>query len=338
MAQVDLINEEAAAELMMSGGQSGGGGGSDKLLEYILENATLVATCKHTTEYTIKYYQGVISKQDPNLNLFSRELMTDDYRHSYNDRLTYRPVGEFSDDYTKQYGTMSFLNMAEIEDYLTYFSRVLFRNDKPLYGDADFIYLVGYRTSFQIIPIYSSLFHPSVVKEYVAFVDYRYIPQTSSYIGDYTSKIENKISISHNNIVDVDIEHISRNKKCYDNDGNVVSDQKILDVPIEYIGYTIDYDKVEVEDDEGNIREIADVTKRPTVSEISRGKQSYTYTFYMNDLPTPSLIGNLTMSELNDIFYDYEYKRYAESVPQSYMDNAVITPILPYPSESDVSE
>ena len=81
------------------------------LLKYVLKNAALVCTCRHTAEYSVKYYQGVICNRDPNLILFAKEL--DDTKNA--EQFRCKSIGFINETYLEDYGTVVMLDNTQVE-------------------------------------------------------------------------------------------------------------------------------------------------------------------------------------------------------------------------------
>lgn len=287
----------------------------DSLLKYVLKNAALVCSCQHTTDYSVKYYQGVISNQDPNFDLFAKEL--DDSKNAIQFRCV--NLGFINETYLKNYGMVSVLDNTQIEYYYTYFSRVLFKNDSPLYGDVRIVDTGSYKTYWAAIPVMSAQTAESTIKEFVVYYRERYIPKTASYIGDYTSKLEHTPYTYHDSNLDVDIEKISTSLKFYDVNGNAADYTIVMQIPFDDITYYPVYGE-------------SGITERPTIVEDRRYTTNFDYTFYLNELPNPDMMGDLKMADLSNIFFDYEQQRWAEATPEGYTPDAVRSYILPYPT------
>lgn len=291
------------------------------LLKYVLQNAALVCTCRHTAEYSVKYYQGVICNRDPNLILFAKEL--DDTKNAEQFKCT--KIGFINETYLEDYGTVVMLDNTQVEQYFTYFSRVLFKNDSPLYGDLRIVNTGSYRTRPDFEVIRSDLTSESTIKEIVGYYHDRHIPKTAAYIGDYSSKLEHRV------YTESGIEKISTSSKFYDANGSPVDYTITLQIPFDEITYYPLYEEVEVEI-EGETFKTQDRTKRPTIVEDRRYTTNFSYVFYLNELPNPDMMGNLKMADLSNIFFDYEQQRWAEATPQGYTPDAVRADILPHPT------
>ena len=323
MAQVDLINEEAAAELMMSGGQGGGGGGSDKLLEYILQNATLVATCQHTTDYSVKCYCGIINLQDPNINLFTNQF----YEEYKSEPFTYYEKGYLSNNVSKEgYGVVSVSSILDLtEMYIPYVANMLYKNNNPLFGNLQIGEINVFKPTMYGVPIYNKHIltgeSDERIEKVVTVISEKRIPKSFPYIGDYNITFKHKIKTNSSGFTSID----STNLYIYDSNGNETVTHKIAKAVYDRIYYNVERPQY----DESHF----DMMAIPVLSEFSRHETTAEIGASIHmDIPTPDIMGDLSFSDLSDIYFDYENQKYAEATPSGYTPSCVKSEIIYPPS------
>lgn len=298
------------------------------LLKYVLQNATLVATCQHTTDYSVKVYYGTMSYQDPNATLFSQRF----FPNSASERYGSNPAGFLIANTNKEnYGVVALRMNPELEDFFAYIARILFKKDIPLYGEIELNVASVYRASYKSVNIYENnmFYSPRTIKEVVTVYTERKIPKEVSYIGDYKLKKEHDINPNTgkiNNTYD----------NLYDLNNNIVDPNQIkIQIPYYIKKYSYEFNKISViNPGTGKYVEINDDTERPVVKFVEDVNPTSFYSFAIlsNKLPQPNVLYNITLDDLNEILFDYGNQCWSEATPSGYTPYAVKSEILPYPN------
>lgn len=313
MANAEKTFEQGVAVGMLLA-KSSNSNTKDQLLNYVLQNATVVATIQHTTDYSVKIYYGTIDYHDPNVNLFVKEFK-DTNESLY---VKYIKVGFLSDNINeKDYGPVVIYNLFEHGGFIPYVARILYKKDTVLFGDLQTYDSPGIIPAYLPIKIYnvpdpndSSLeITPKVEKIYV-YNNRQYIHKPPSYIGDYKIIPEHKFKTNAYGITTI----TSIIPYAYDSDGNKTS-TAVIYVPVicDEINYRI---KRPMYNDF-----IEDMSKEPNEIIIESkydNRNEHTFTVGHTFLPNPDLMGDLNLEDLQDIYYEYESQLWSEATPKGY--------------------
>lgn len=316
MAGAEKTFEQGVAIGMLLGRSANGGGGSDyklkdPLLQYILDNAKLVATCQLGEDYIIKYYAGVMNFNDPNAHLFYRAM-------SQGNIIEASPKMSFSGSYglyvgqepTKTYGLISGISQIKgLESGIFgYWSKVVFKGDAPLFGD-----ITGTLTSYSYVSYYGISKDndgSGITKDIYWYYPYTYYCteediENIQYLGDF--KWMFKVTIdTDNHITNADGEEtpVTRAKWTYQLQtlaGEDVDHWQEFQVTYHQINYTPkQYTCMWTDPDTGETKEIMDNTRPPRIVETGRSDRSYNMSAGFLMLPPVEMLGVMTQEQIKN--------------------------------------
>lgn len=322
---MDIIDNETAAAMMMAGG-AGGEFELDPLLKYVLGEAMetgkakIIANVKHTRDYSVNIYNGIISNNDPNFHLFLQEMTQDDIG-DFTNHFRCKPQLFFptSDNpLEKQYGTVAFINGTDVEAYYSYIVKVLFINDKPLFGNMELVVLIySYGTKYNEV-IRETNYIPTLMEEYkynylyddaIGYCSIQYIPQ---YIPEF-KRYQVRLNLSVTKDKDEKIISINRSfKYCYDENGVAYLSGK-NNVDEYYINNINNSNPPSLQVSFHNIRD-----------------DLISYSIDITNLPDPEIIGNMSLSDAGKIILDYKEQLWSEA---RLYDSS---PPYPSPDDTDI--
>ena len=315
MANAEKTFEQGVAVGMLLAKSSNSNSNTkDQLLNYVLQNATVVATCQHTTDYSVKIYYGTIDYHDPNLNLFVKEFK-DTNESLY---VKYVKAGFLSDNINeKDYGPVAIYNWFDKGGFIPYVAKILYKKDTALFGDLQTYDSPGIIPACSYIKIYnvpdpldSSLEITPKIEKICVYNDIKFIHKPPSYIDDYKIIPEHKFKTNAKGITAI----TSTVPYAYDSNGNKTN-IAVIYVPVicDEIHYRI---KRPMYNDF-----IEDMSKEPNEIIITNkyyDQTEYRFTVYHTSLPNPDLMGDLNLEDLQDIYYEYESQIWSEATPKGY--------------------
>lgn len=373
----NLINYSASAEMMMSKNTGNNVGDVDPLIEYIINESSqqkedkkvvCLFTCQHTRDYTVKMYYGILCNKDDNYPLFIKSMSSisttgggsgtstnrtkDEIYENYFNYSNNYAVG-FTDGIEQKCDTVVLLDNSSVEVYYTYTVKILFKNNKPLFGEINFIRI--FTPNVSRVNIKYTNESDSLIKDVVCYYTKRYIPK----LPNITNINQDGDGCISNVKYKIFLRKATKSEYVYDSEGNQLYDddktsfKKVMatyisdiydnngknyykyafydmnnnylqnsitgyEIPCEVVTYGLKWEQIEIgEGDEKTV--IDNMTKEPKVIETSRiVDRSYSdYTTYMDTtskLPRPNIYGELTFKDIGDIYYDYESQLLSESM------------------------
>lgn len=349
MAGAEKTFEQGVAIGMLLGRSANGGGGSDykvknPLLQYIIDNAKLVATCQLGKDYIIKYYADMINFDDPNAHLFYIGLRQSGIPYVHPQMSANGRYGAYiGQSPAKEYGLMSGISyMHQWETgIIAYQARVVFKGDAPLFGDLNYT-----TTSYNYMNCYyisKDNDGSNIIKDMCWYYSNKcYCTEEDreniQYVGDFKWMFKVTLDTSRTTSIDDEDVPVTRAEWSYQlqtlEGEDVDSGRQTVRLPYRHTYYSPQqYTCMWTDPDTGETKEILDNTRPPRIIESGGGTRDYDFTLSLLILPLPQMLGVITPEQIkNEIIIMYDQMIRSSTIGDTgYVTGLVKGMILEHP-------